>query len=319
MPIVPAPPGVPGRFALPGGLVDAHVHVSLDFDEINLSREELVERHTAALRRAGILAARDLGGPPSAPRISGHDPAWLHSADRLLAPPGTGYPHLCEHVPDEGAVARALELVAAGAQWVKVMWDFPGADGNWLAAPTLYREQTVSELVAAVHDAGARVAVHSTGPNPGGAVALGVDSIEHGVGLTRAHLEAMAASGCFWVPTLWAAHRHMDPVRDLGPGPAAMIDGVFAHYEENIATARDLGVPVLAGSDETLQGDLWREVELLARHGLSPDEAIASASNAARTALRIPAPDGWLVTFDGDPREDIGALARPAAVIAPDA
>jgi imidazolonepropionase-like amidohydrolase len=57
-----------------------------------------------------------------------------------------------------------------------------------------------------------------------------------------------------------------------------VVDGTFAHYDWLIETATNLGVLVLAGSDETPAGELWREIELLARHGMSEDDALAAAS-----------------------------------------
>jgi imidazolonepropionase-like amidohydrolase len=61
-------------------------------------------------------------------------------------------------------------------------------------------------------------------------------------------------------------------------------------------------------------GTIAGEVALLAGHGLSPGQAIAAAGSRAREFLGIH-PEGDIVTYDADPREDPGVLASPAAVV----
>jgi imidazolonepropionase-like amidohydrolase len=72
------------------------------------------------------------------------------------------------------------------------------------------------------------------------------------------------------------------------------------------------GVRVLAGSD--VVGTIADEIALLAGHGLTVGQAIAAAGSVARDFLGIH-PAGDIVTYDEDPREDPGVLARPAAVV----
>jgi imidazolonepropionase-like amidohydrolase len=52
----------------------------------------------------------------------------------------------------------------------------------------------------------------------------------------------------------------------------------------------------------------------LAEHGLTAAQAIAAAGSAARDFLGIH-PEGDIVTYDDDPLEDPGVLARPVAVV----
>jgi imidazolonepropionase-like amidohydrolase len=72
------------------------------------------------------------------------------------------------------------------------------------------------------------------------------------------------------------------------------------------------GVRVLAGTD--VVGTIADEVALLAAHGLTAAQAVSAAGSAARDFLGIH-PAGDIVTYDGDPLEDPGVLARPAAVV----
>jgi hypothetical protein len=203
-------------FTLPGGLVDAHFHAALDFEDRGLSRARLIELNLAALQRAGVLAARDVGQPPDAP--------WLEQGDRLvaartlLAPPGRYFPGLSEPTPPERLVETAVAQVRAGARWVKVIADFPGPDGNWFEAPANYPPETLRAMADAVHAEGGRVAAHTTGTAAADAVLAGADTIEHGPTLDEERIEEMARRGTAWVPTLWAATRHVPPAA-LGPSP----------------------------------------------------------------------------------------------------
>ena len=143
---------VPGAFVLFGGLVDAHFHATLDFEARGLSRPELLEANLAALARAGVLAARDMGQPPDAPWLLDRQGPRFTAARTLLAPPGRYFPGLGEEVTPDRVVAVAVEQARAGAAWVKVVLDFPGPDGNWFAAPANYDAATLAELVGAVHE-----------------------------------------------------------------------------------------------------------------------------------------------------------------------
>jgi imidazolonepropionase-like amidohydrolase len=77
------------------------------------------------------------------------------------------------------------------------------------------------------------------------------------------------------------------------------------------------GVTVLTGTD--IVGTIPGEVALLTELGLTPTEALAAATTAARKFLGFPDQrDGQpadLVTYAEDPRDDPAVLARPAAVV----
>ncbi|WP_053226074.1 amidohydrolase family protein [Solirubrobacter soli] len=308
---------LPGVYVLFGGLVDAHFHATLDFEERGLQRPELLEANLAALHAAGVLAARDTGQAPDAPWLLDRQGPRFTAARTLLVPPGRYFPGLGDEVVQERLVEVGVAQAKAGAEWVKVIFDFVGPDGNWFAAPANYDADTLAELVRAVHAEGARVAVHSTGPAVADAVRAGVDSIEHGPSLDAATVEEMARRGTLWVPTLWTAESHL---AGLAGTPA---EGILTAWRERmrelLGLALRLGVPVLAGSDERPAGETWREVaQLVATGGLTPLQALAAATVVPRRALGLPGHPGDLVTYDADPREDLSVLARPAAVLSSD-
>jgi imidazolonepropionase-like amidohydrolase len=132
-------------------------------------------------------------------------------------------------------------------------------------------------------------------------VLAGVDSIEHGPLVDGPVLEEMAARGTLWVPTVATIAAHV---------------GMLAQWRASLPLAAELGVAVLAGSDELPAGSLHREVEALVAAGLPPAVALDAATTTARAALRLPARPGDVVTFDADPRLDPAVLRRPVAVLA---
>jgi len=74
------------------------------------------------------------------------------------------------------------------------------------------------------------------------------------------------------------------------------------------------GVPVLAGTDVT--GSIPREVALLSRLGLPPEQALAAASVWPRRFLGADSTVADIVTYHRDPRQDPDQLAQPASVVA---
>jgi imidazolonepropionase-like amidohydrolase len=301
---------LPGAYVLPGGLVDAHFHATLDFEERGLTRAELLDANLQALERSGVLAARDMGQPPDAPWLVDRQGPRFTAARTLLVPPGRYFPGLGEDALPERVVELGVAQARAGAAWVKVVLDFPGPDGNWFAAPPNYDAETLERLVRAVHAEGARVAVHTTGPAVAGAVRAGVDSIEHGPSLDAATVAEMARRGTLWVPTLWTAESHLAPVAG-----APFVVAWRERMRELLALALRLGVRVLVGSDERPAGETYRELEqLVATGGLTAAQALSAATTIPRRALDLPGHPSDLVTYDSDPREDLSVLARPTAV-----
>ena len=311
---------LPGGFALPG-LVDAHAHLTLDFNNSGLRGDALVQFNLRAQAQAGVLAIRDMGTAPGA-RL---DPARLDGVrvsqpSQLLAPAGRYFPGLAQVVEDGELVNAAVEAVAGGATWVKVIADFVGPDGNWWNAPANYSAETLRRVVEAVHARGARVAAHSTGPFAAECVRAGVDSIEHGPSLTADDLAAMAQRGVAWCPTL-AVSTHYAGMAMRGGGPiAAAARASLVQVSQLLPLAARLGVTILTGTDELPHGSLASEVAALHRYGLPVTAALAAASTAARSYLGLPA---WendapadFVAFAADPRQDITALAQPVAVVA---
>ena len=126
----------------------------------------------------------------------------------------------------------------------------------------------------------------------------------------------MAARGTAWTPTLTTVMGHVVPLQDRLPAARELV----ALQRRTLPLAADLGVVLLAGTDEEPHGSVAAEVAALVRFGVPAAAAIAAATTGARRFLGFPGLDPGaaadLVTFDRDPAGDIAALGAPVAVVA---
>jgi imidazolonepropionase-like amidohydrolase len=333
-------------FLIPG-LVDLHTHLLLrPYDQATWERQVLHEslelrtiRATAAAAatlRAGFLHVRDLGteganladvalrtaiadGIVPGPRI--------FASTRAIVATGCYGPNLPTAEVPKGAqvadgpdgVRRAVrEQVAAGADWIKVYADYrraPGAD----ATPTFTSDE-LRALCDEARTAGIPVAAHaSTDEGIRRAVEAGVRTIEHGTGAGDATLQLVRERGVVLCPCLAANEAIVRQAGHRGPVARRLDTGRIA-FQRALAA----GVTIGCGSDAGVfaHGDNARELELMVEYGMTPAQALASATTTAAAVLgrtdlgRIA--DGarpGLVVLAVDPLQDIGALRAVVAVI----
>ena len=113
---------------------------------------------------------------------------------------------------------------------------------------------------------------------------------------------------------------HLDDVRARPDGPRKewYLRGATAH-PALVAAAAEAGVTILAGTDSRPHGRVADEIRALAAAGLTPHQALAAGSWAARAYLGLgaltPGAPADAVVYDADPRTDLTILDRPRAVI----
>ena len=334
---------VDGRTVMPG-FVNLHSHVirkKRTDDPPKLSTVAEVVRGLRNAREAllqGITTARELGardhldielrdlidqGGVIGPRIfasgrpitrtGGHNWDFAREADG----------------PDDVRKAVRAEL-KAGADVIKVMASWGGIEigrehrrlGLPGDPPPAYAAYTVEEMRAAVeeaHAAGKRVTVHAeSSPAVRNAVAAGVDSVEHGTHLDDATIDALATSRTTLVPTISTVFRRVQDAdegrgADWGDEVLYWARRATTPWMESLQKAVRAGVPIATGTDAG--GDIVMEIELIAQAGLSPLEAIRSATSRAADALgrndlsaievgRV----ADMVIVDGEPDRDLGRL-----------
>ena len=307
---------LPGRYAL-AGLVDAHAHPTVGRDELGpyLRDSAYGTARLAEYAANGVTVIRDVGGRSevtlgfASATAAGHP--VVTAAGRFLAPQHRYFPRMHSPVAPQELTAAIKAEVAAGAAWVKIIGDFPewSEDGPVpKSTAATYDLRTLRTAIDAAHAAGARVAVHCNLPDSG-LVGVGADSIEHGQALSRLELAALGARGGAWTPTLCAVLGQRD---SPDPEVRARVGELRERLRDHLPYAAAHGVRILAGTD--VVGTMAEEIALLADHGLTVAQAIAAAGSLARDFLGIH-PDGDIVTYDDDPREDPAVLARPAAVV----
>ena len=306
---------LPGRFALPG-FVDSHSHVSF----AGSPNGPLPLDFTQALANLGRFAAsgvgmiRDAGGAPGVVlRLPSATPGrpYVMAAGRHLAPPGMYFPAVHDPVEPADLVRVALAEIAAGARWAKLVADFSRIGAPSINPEPTYDLERVSDLISAVHGAGARVAAHVTTGLVADLVPLGIDSVEHGPGLDESTVAEMARRGTAWTPTLCAVLSTSSEDTDRRRRVAERRE----RLQTLLPLAVRLGVPVLTGSD--VVGSIPREIALLIELGVDPTAAVRAATTTATTyygtdaAAALPS----VITFDADPRDDPEVLGAPAAVV----
>jgi imidazolonepropionase-like amidohydrolase len=304
---------LPGAFVAPG-LVDAHVHLTFETHErLGLARgsPELIGAHLDLHRRAGVLAVRDAGSLPGIALEPDPD------GGGVVVACGPFLAHLYEGTPPERVVDAARARVRDGAEWVKVVADYPGGEHFNPLDPRLgYPVELVAEIAGAVHAEGGRLAVHVMGRAVREIVDAGADSIEHGNWADADTVRVMAARGTAWCPTLTTVLGYIEPIAERVPPARALLDG----QRETLPLAAELGVTLLAGTDEEPHGSVADEVAAMVRYGAPTGAALAAATTGARRYLGLPGLEPGapadLVTFDRDPRADPGVLHEPAAVLA---
>lgn len=312
-----------GGWVLPG-LVDAHCHVGLAPDGHYPDPEH--QRAQALLDRgAGALLLRDAGSPVDNTWVQQQeDLPRLIRAARHIARPHRYVRDLGVEVEPESLLAEVERQVAAGDGWVKIVGDWIDRGAGDLAP--LWPDDLLAAAVARAHELGARVASHVFGEDAlPGLIAAGIDSIEHGTGLTDDLITSAAGAGCAVVPTLINIDNF--PSFALAgerkfPRYAAHMRSLYATNRDRIRNAWDAGVPVYTGTDAggSLPHGLVRdEIRALVGAGIPQPEVIAQASWRGREWLGLPGLEEGapadLVVYRQDPRRDLATLYDPVVTV----
>jgi len=335
---VPGAETVAGRGWVVPGLVDAHCHIGLAPDGPTHGRGDLLAQARTDTA-AGALLIRDAGSPadtrflddePDAPRMI--------RCGRHIARPKRYSPNTAVEVePDEladvvfreasggGGAALGSDVPCGEAhQWVKLVGDWiDRAEGD---LTPLWPGDSLRAAVGRAHAAGTRVAVHvfSEEALPD-LIDAGVDSIEHGTGLTEDLVVRLAASGAALVPTLINIDNFPDiahSARTKFPVYAERMDRLHGTARARIRAAFEAGVPIYCGTDAggyVRHGRVADEILALHEAGLPAEAALAAGSWDARGWLGYDALEEGaaadFVIYDADPRADLGVLRSPVRIV----
>ncbi len=338
-------------FVLPG-LMDAHVHLAGEYMPKS-EREMKIEPEFNAIfasnsakktLMAGFTSVRNLGdggmetislrkaiskGVVVGPRIitsgktiattGGHgDPT--NGLPKLLYSPPT---------PEEGVVDSSTDIKKAVRQRYK-----DGADGIKITATggvlsvaksgdnPQFTNNELEALIKIAKDYDFWVAAHAHGKmGMLRAVNAGVDSIEHGTFMDQEVMDAMIKQGTYYVPTIlageWVAEKSKidnffpELVR---PKAARIGPKILSTFTE----AHKAGVKIAFGTDSgvSAHGDNWKEFPLMVKGGMTPLEAIQSATIETAILFRMEDSIGQIkpnymadiIAFKSSPLDDISEI-----------
>ncbi len=222
--------------------------------------------------------------------------------------------------------AEAIKFGLSGGFWGPP-WDDP--DGLFPA------DDEIDAVFETAKQRGFPVMGYATGTRAAYvAASRGAVSIEHGYSLDERTVEAMAANGVIFVPTLSLSQVSAGLVHDdyekafagVHPVPAETLAKARAKAEavrKGIEMVRKAGVRVAAGSClNPIAETLWLELGYLVRFGFTPREALVAATQTAADLTGYGAVTGSLaagkeadlLAVGDNPLEDVGAVRDVRAV-----
>jgi imidazolonepropionase-like amidohydrolase len=324
------------------GLIDAHVHFFGVTKGQGLMQWATVPDSLAVLRsvrdlrtllHSGFTSVRELGTKSGAVLAQAASEGMFESpriisCSRALAQTGgdddpsslplnvaqelASYSYFCDGPWECRKAVR--KVVRDGGGVVKIY-----ASGGFAQGGKVRLQFTVDEIKSIVdeaHRSGLKVAAHAYGEEAlANVIEGGVDSIEHGLGLTSAIAKMIASRKIFYVPTL--VTYMIEKSYSSNPAREMMVK---KHLTEDLLIAKEHNLPVVNGSDivgdeSRAHGRNYEEIVEEARF-LGNSEALVAATSGAAQCLGIEKLGmvkeeyiADLIVVKGNPMDDIQKLA----------
>lgn len=345
-------------FVLPG-LIDSHVHLTGEqnpnarLDNVTLSNADEAMIGARFARRtlmAGFTTVVDLGanneaifalrgavarGDVPGPRIiaagsgvsihGGHGDANGYREDVMHLFSGE---NICSGPED---CMRAVRMqVRSGADIIKITATGGVLSNTAAGLGQQFSDEELASIVEAAHRMGRKVTAHAHGADGiNSFLRAGGDSIEHGTYLDDESIRLMRRQGVFLVPTLMAGDFVMriasGPANFFTPAQTAKALEAGPRMLDMARRAHAGGVRIAFGTDSgvSAHGDNAGEFSLLVQAGLTPIEAIRTATINAAEHLGLSAEAGRLgagmpadlIAVSGDPLSDVTELERVTFVM----
>jgi imidazolonepropionase-like amidohydrolase len=332
-----------GQTLLPG-LIDSHTHAftsalkeALPFG-VTTELDMFTDHNYAAQIKKEQAEGKDL------------DMADLRSAGTLVTAPkghGTEYGMAIPTISSPSEAQAFVDArIAEGSDYIKIVYDDGKTYG--MNIPTISKE-TMAAVIVAAHQRGKLVVVHiGTQQGARDAIESGADGLAHlfiDSAPDASFAALLAQHHAFAVPTMSVlamisgapsgkplaadariqAYLTADSLRNLG-GSFGGTHGQFSYVQETVRQLKALHVPILAGTDSPNPGtahgaSMHGEVALLVAAGLTPQEALASATSVPAHVFHLddrgqiaPGKRADLLLVKGDPTTDITATRNITGV-----
>ena len=190
-----------------------------------------------------------------------------------------------------------------------------GALHSWVN----FTDEEAKALVDEAHRLGRKVAAHAIGREGiESALRAGADTIEHGYGLDDEMMDLMVRRGVYWCPTIFVGAYVAEGRAAAG---AQIWKTMVDVARQAFGKAVRKGVKISYGTDAG--GYAWtesqaRELSYMVRYGMTPMQAIQSATSVAAALLDQQENLGSLepgrfadvIAVAGDPLRDVAELER---------
>lgn len=336
------------------GLIDGHTHVfgfGLDgikpggppfASAINDTREYrtlLALANAQKDLRAGFTTLRDLmshgGGYADVdikkainrgffqgPRMQVSTMGLVATGEGILGSPEVNLPRNYETVDSPWAARQAVrEQIHYGADWIKLHstadYEFE-PDGALRSDPTFTKEEVIA-IVDEAHRHGKKAACHAFGGEGlRNCVDAGADTIEHAIELDEATADLMKKKGIYLELTAYHYSLSDYTIKDAKATGGKYSLEALREKSGRLAISRGVKISFGSGAGPFPHGTQAAEFSYLVKYGMTPAQAIQSATTVAAEMM------GWqdrigsiekgkfadIIAVSGDPLKDITELER---------
>lgn len=336
------------------GFMDMHVHIENEntpqrrLNQYILNPADVAYDAQVFAKRtlmAGFTTVRDLGGSGvnvslrnaiNAGKVVG---PRIYTAEKTIAttgghgdPTNGGASHLLgDPGPKEGVINSESDARKAvrqryknGADVIKIT-----ATGGVLSVAKdgqgpQFKMDELKGIIETANEYGLVSAAHAHGDEGmRRAVEAGINSIEHGTFMSQATMDLMIEKGTYLIPTISAGKFVVEKAKIPGFFPTIVVSKaleVGPKIQETFGAAYKRGVKIAFGTDAGVfpHGENGKEFGYMVEAGMTPMEAIQSATMSASQLLRIDEQYGSIevgkmadiVAVAGDPLANISVLEK---------